>query len=306
MPAPTTGMADTYQSVFRTGTPSTPRRTCSAAPGWLTRPGRPPNPSGHAPGVARPWSRRVAHAPQAQARAAGPPAAGRARSAPRRMPVDLAGVAPARAPRRPACPRWSAPSGGRRRRPRSRSAARRRRRVGLPAGRRHPAHAATPAAAPRRTLGARQNDEKSCSPMSGSQARRRPRRSSGWATCQVVAARNGSGTGPVQHRVAVAPRAGPRSGRRSRRAPTCGVAHHDRGPAQAVDASAASAARSSPSAGGVERDHLAPARARRRRCARRTVSSTGWRSTRSRAAASVPATVRTPGLAAKPWKPVPS
>ena len=39
----------------------------------------------------------------------------------------------------------------------------------------------------------RQNDAKSCSPMSGSQPRRIAGTSSGWGTCHAVPARNGSG-----------------------------------------------------------------------------------------------------------------
>ena len=67
--------------------------------------------------------------------------------------------------------------------------------------------------------GRRQNEEKSCSPMSGSQARRSAARSRGSATCHVVRPQERVGHRPVQHRVVVARGRGPRSGRRSRRRP---------------------------------------------------------------------------------------
>ena len=99
------------------------------------------------------------------------------------------GLAPARARPRPGCRRWSAPSAGRTTTPRSRSAASRP--PGRPSGRRAPPAPARPPA----TGGRRQNDEKSCSPYSGSQASRMAARSSGRSTCQAVPAVNGSATG---------------------------------------------------------------------------------------------------------------
>ena len=98
---------------------------------------------------------------------------------------------------------------------------------------RPPAARATPAVRRRRGFGAaRQNDEKSCSPMSGSQARRSSRRSSGRSTCHAVRGQEGVGHRPVEHRVAVDAGPGREPGVEVGRGDLGRVAHHDRRAAQ--------------------------------------------------------------------------
>ena len=228
------------------------------------------------------------------------------RSRARRMPSISTGRAPAQARPRPACRRcertiwWqkalaSISKRSSRRRPRSSHR-----------GRQRPGARATARARPATGFGRRQNDEKSCSPMNGSQASaQQPQVERRGRRARSCAARNGSGTRSVQHRVPVAAPDGREAGVEVGRG-HLGRAHHDRGPAQPFTL------------------RCSRPRGRGRRPARR--SDTTWPqactpvSVRpahgqldrmaaapcSDGAASAPATVATPAFAAKPWKPDPS
>ena len=154
-------------------------------------------------------------------------------------------------------------------------------------------------------LGRRQNDEKSCSPINGSHAepQQAARRAAG-RRARSVAARNGSGTSRVQHRVAVAAPDGREAGVEVRLGPPRPSARRWR--ARPGRSGCAGAAREVEAVGGhVEADHLTPGVHAGVGAAGTRSARPAARSTVSRWRRKVPPTVATSAFSAKPWKPDP-
>ena len=166
-----------------------------------------------------------------------------------------------------------------------------------PAGRQHAPHQRR-LGSPSATFGRRQNEVKSCSPISGSHA----------ACIAQTGQRLGHEPGPpgeqrVRRRRRSTRRSGsaatsPRSGRRSRRRPTSAVAHGDRRRAQLVQPPGRG--RRGRSSAGRSPETTWPQAWTPASVRPAPVSSTGWRTTVAIASASVAITVRTPGLRREP------
>ena len=160
------------------------------------------------------------------------------------------------------------------------------------------------AARRRRPSGRRQNDVKSCSPISGSQ--RQPHRRQQVERLRARATpsrpRNGFGTGAVQHVVAVAPPRARRTGRRSRRRRQLGRRAR-RSPARTAGSAALHDGRRGRAVGAAGRQltHLTPgvhAGVGAPGAVSSTVVAAATRRQRARAAS--PTTVRTPAFGGEP------